>query len=227
MKQGHPADQTQYIGEFLHELKTPLAIVRSHLEAELSNEQIPLEVRKTLVLDVEEIARLNTLINEMKTIIECEGDVKLFEPTSIVSMLVDIIEFLEPLSQEKHQQISLIAAQNVVLDVDARKFKQLCFNLIQNAIKYTPENGRIEIEVSDKQTAIDIAVRDNGIGIPKEMQERIFERFYRIDPKHSEGSGLGLSVCAAVARLHGGKISVKQLPQEGSEFLVTIPREKL
>ena len=204
MNKENLAEEHRIMGEFLHELKTPLAIIRSHLESELSNEAIPLEVRKTLVLDVEEIARMTTL----------------------VALLVDAIEFLEPLSSEKGQQIAFVAAENIVLEMDEPKMKQLCFNLIQNAIKYTPEKGKIEVTAEALDDQVVLTVRDDGIGIPPEEQEKVFDRFYRVHPNRSEGSGLGLSICAAVASLHGGTIELVSAPGEGSRFTVTLPKER-
>lgn len=215
-----------FIGEFLHELKTPLAIIRSHLEAEVGNDAIPLEVRKRLVLDVEEISRLDSLINDMKTIIECESQRVRFASHSVVALLVDVIEFLEPLSQEKQQRITFVAAKNVTLPMDVKKFKQLSFNLIHNAIKYTPPHGRIEVSVDERDADVTLCVADNGIGIAPQLRERIFERFYRIDPAHSEGTGLGLSVCAAVCALHGGSITVRERKGGGTEFWVNLPKER-
>lgn len=215
----------RFFGEFLHELKTPLAIIRSHLEAEVGNEAIPLDVRKTLVLDVEEIARLDALINDMKTIIECDSNRYHFTAQSVVALLVDVIEFFEPLSEEKQQQITFIAAKNITLPLDAKKFKQLAFNLIHNAIKYTPTHGRIEVSVNESDDQVVLSVADNGIGIAEDQREQIFERFYRIDPEHSEGTGLGLSVCAAVCALHGGTIAVEGRHGGGAEFIVHLPKE--
>lgn len=226
MNRENLGEEHRIMGEFLHELKTPLAIIRSHLESELGNEAIPLEVRKTLVLDVEEIARMTTLVNEMKTIVECSSRQCRFAPASLVALLVDAIEFLEPLSAEKGQQIAFVAAENIVLEMDGPKMKQLCFNLIQNAIKYTPEKGKIEVTAEALSDRVVLTVRDDGIGIPPEEQEKVFNRFYRVHPNRSEGSGLGLSICAAVASLHGGTIELESAPGEGSRFTVTLPKER-
>lgn len=215
-----------FIGEFLHELKTPLAIIRSHLEAEVGNTMIPLEVRKTLVLDVEEISRLDSLINDMKTIIECESRRVHRVPASVVALLVDVIEFLEPLASEKAQKIVFVAAKNITLPIDVRKFKQLCFNLIHNAIKYTPPHGRIEVTIEETPESVTLCVADDGIGIAEDQRERIFERFYRIDPTHAEGTGLGLSVCAAVCALHDGTIRVTAREGGGAVFTITLPKKE-
>lgn len=217
--------QLTLIEELLHELKTPLSVVRSHLESELGNEAIPLDTRKMLVLDVEEIARLNRLINEMKMILECEMNATVFTPASMVMLLMDTIEFLEPLSLEKKQTISLIAAKNITFSMDEGKMKQLCFNLIHNAIKYTRDGGKIEVELIASDEHIDLYVRDSGDSIPKEKHKTIFKRFYRIDPTHSEGSGLGLSICAAVATLHHGTITLRNLKPHGNEFHLSLPKQ--
>jgi signal transduction histidine kinase len=103
--------------------------------------------------------------------------------------------------------------------------QRMIANLLDNAIKYTPAGGRIEVTVSTANNdAVTIAVKDSGIGIPEEELPRIFERFYRCDPSRSEaGIGLGLSFARAVARAHGGDIKVTSTPGQGSKFSVTLP----
>jgi signal transduction histidine kinase len=216
--------QRDVLGEFLHELKTPLTIIRTHLESEIPNDNIPLDVRKKMVMDVEEVARLTTLISHMKTILSCEfEDEKIdFKTNSFLALLVDVIELLEPLADEKEIKVSFIAAQNIEYLFDHDKCKQLFYNLINNAIKYTPHGGKIDVLLAQDETSITIVIKDNGYGISKKDQQHIFKQFYRCNTNKGtiEGSGLGLTLCDAIATMHQAKIEVESQRDVGSTFKV-------
>ena len=111
---------------------------------------------------------------------------------------------------------------------DRSKLSQILYNLTDNAIKYSPEEGAIRISLKQEDDNIIWRVRDNGIGIPQEDQEHIFERFYRVDKargRETGGTGLGLSIVKQMVKMHGGSISVHSIPGQGSEFVVVFPQE--
>lgn len=216
----------------MHELKTPLAIVRSHLESEIDNESLSMDLRKKLVLDVEELARLNNLMNEMNFLLTAQNEVmgkefkaKNFKEESLLELLVDLLEFLEPLAQEKEQQITLIAQENIRFLMHKEKFQQLLLNLLTNALKYTGKQGKIDLKLSQNNQEINIEIRDTGIGMSPEVQKQIFEPFYRADKTRTKGAGLGLVIALAIAKQHNGRLSVSSKVDEGSSFLLTIPKE--
>ena len=117
------------------------------------------------------------------------------------------------------------ADENISVDGDMRLIQRMLANLLDNAIKYTPPDGRVEVSIhADGNQGVQIVVADTGIGISRADLPHVFERFYRCDPSRSQsGTGLGLSFARTVARAHGGDISVKSTPDQGSTFTVTLP----
>ena len=222
--------QRAVLGEFLHELKTPLAIIRTHLESEFANEEIPLEVRKKMVMDVEEVARLTQLIGQMKTLLSCEfeDEKNHFRQESFLALLVDVIELLEPLALDKAQKISFVATENIEYLMHRDKCKQLFYNLLSNAIKYTPKGGSIEVTLTQSDNDIQIKVKDNGYGIVEAERKNIFKQFYRCENTHEEeGTGLGLALCQAIAKVHSAEIILESALDIGSTFSVIFPKKGL
>ena len=213
-------------GEFLHEIKTPLAIMRTHLESEIGNELVPIEVRQKIVLDVEEIARINDLVNDVKTLIDGESDLirSSFKRESLLELVMDVVETLDVLAQQKDQKISLVSQGNCEIMMNSFKLKQLFFNLINNAIKYTEPGGRISVVFSIDKENISVDIKDTGIGISKEEQEMVFEAFYRSPRTKQEGVGLGLAVSLAIARMHDARIQLQSQLGIGSEFKISFKR---
>jgi len=224
----YKAKQHRIFGEFLHEIKTPLAIMRSHLETEIVNEVLPLSTRTKLVQDVEEIARMNSLINDVKFLLDDNyNSMKMqFQNESLLELVMDVVEMLEPLAHEKNQQISLHCDEVFTLLVDKNRLKQLFVNLITNAIKYTPNEGLISVKFSSDIKTLKVSVQDNGIGISKEDQLSIFEAFYRVENSTQEGVGLGLALSSAICSVHNAKIEVQSTLHVGSTFSVIFKKSQ-
>lgn len=113
------------------------------------------------------------------------------------------------------------------MQIDSLKLMQVMNNLISNAIKFTPENGVIEVEIEDKQASVQIVVRDNGIGIPEELQPYLYDKFTRARRRGLNGEdavGLGMSIIKTIIELHGGNIRLESKENEGSAFFITIPK---
>lgn len=210
----------RFFGEFLHEIKTPLTIMRTHMEAEITNESLPVSVRKKLVQDVEEIARINALLGDMRLLLGLDNAVRqrAFETASLLEVVMDVIERLEPIASAKRQKIALICSVNCTLAMDRHKIKQLFYNLIDNAIKYSEPDKEIEVVIVAEPLCVE--VRDRGIGIPAEAHAHIFEPFYRAERTGRDGTGLGLAVADAIALMHNGKIELEARPEGGSVFRV-------
>jgi CheY-like chemotaxis protein len=147
------------------------------------------------------------------------------EDVTIASAFAEVISALYPLAEKKSQALLQQVDPNLHVHVDATRFKQVLMNLAGNAIKFTPEGGRIELAARQLDDQVRIEVRDNGPGIPPEQQQRIFEAFFRLRETGSatEGTGLGLAITARLVELHGSKLEIGSQPGEGACFNFSLP----
>lgn len=211
-----------------HELRTPLTIMRGEVELALHSNKTPDEYRRVLASNLEEIIRMSAIVENLLTLSKADlGRVELQdEDVHLRELLRDLFEDSEVLAEKKHIKVTLQKAEEVTVKGDKVRIRQLLLNLIDNAIKYTPENGNVSLELDKVNGMASVAVRDTGIGIPAEEIPKIFDRFYRVDKARSRamgGSGLGLSIAKWIAEAHGGKIEVQSQPQKGSTFTVYLP----
>lgn len=213
----------RFFSEFFHEIKTPLAIMRTHLESEVTNEALPFSLRKKLVQDVEEIARINGLLGDMKLLLGMESGARqrAFTSESLLEIVMEVIEHLEPIALSKRRKIALICPSNCMVRVDRHKIKQLFYNLIDNAIKYSDAGSEIEVVIHAERLCVEVS--DRGLGVPEAMREKIFTPFFRVERSGRDGTGLGLAVAAAIAEMHGGDITYEARPEGGSIFRVRFP----
>jgi two-component system sensor histidine kinase VicK len=153
-------------------------------------------------------------------------DIKKVELWGLLSKMV---EFYRVLAERKNIVLELSTKkESFFVQADHSKLEELFSNIIENAIRYTPENGSITIEIAKQKDKHVISISDTGIGIPKEEQEKIFERFYRVDKARSRedgGAGLGLSIAAMIVKMHKGEIEVNSQPNKGSVFSISLPHE--
>lgn len=209
---------------YAHELRTPLASLQSNLEAMIDGIWEPTNER--LESCNEEILRLTRMLGGIDKIAEIEDN-----NMSLNKSNFDLLEFTNKImlnfeSYIKDKSITLsIEGSPCSLNADKDKIGQILINLVSNAIKYTQQNGKIIISIIDKGNAIEISVKDNGIGIDKEDIPNIFEHLYRTDKSRASttgGSGMGLAVVKAIVDAHQGKITVES--EKGSNFIVTLPK---
>jgi signal transduction histidine kinase len=147
------------------------------------------------------------------------------EQTSIASLLTNVVELYEVVAEEKHLTITTDFKTPCDAVVDATRMRQAFANLLDNAIKYTPEGGSIGLSCTVESSRVTVRVSDTGMGIPQDEQPRIWERLYRGDKSRSQrGLGLGLSLVKAIVEAHHGAVSVRSQPGRGSEFIVRIPQ---
>ena len=155
------------------------------------------------------------------------GEMKVnMKSASLTDMLNETMRRLQPLARERGIEMSAAIAQGVSVNCDPMKLTQVFYNLMDNAIKYTGRGGEVKIELVRKDKKAIARVIDTGIGIPKEDQMHIFDRFYRVDKARSRetgGTGLGLSIVKQVVLLHGGDITVSSEEEKGSTFTVELP----
>ena len=209
-----------------HDLRTPLTRLRGTAEVAVQATPDP-AAREALADCVEESDRVLTMLTALMDITEAEaGVMKLnLEKTSIGSLLTNVLELYELVAEEKRITITTDFAATCEAVVDATRMRQAFANLLDNALKYTPEGGNVRLSCAVESGRVTVRVRDTGMGIPPDEQPRIWERLYRGDKSRSQrGLGLGLSLVKAIVEAHHGEVSVQSQPGEGSEFVVALPQ---
>lgn len=210
-----------------HELRTPLTSIQTHLEAMIDGIWEPSEERLNSVN--EEVIRLSHLVNQLKNLAKFDSEENKLDISEVdlKQLVKNIIYNNESYALEKNIKINS-NLEEIRAFIDKEKISQVIINLLSNAIRYTNNNGEIFIKLYEFEDLTKISVKDNGIGIPKESLEYIFERFYRVDKsrcRNTGGTGVGLTICKSIIDLHGGNIEVKSELNVGSEFIITIPKK--
>lgn len=208
-----------------HDLRTPLTRLHVILEDALQGSD-PAKARDSIADALEETERVTGTLNALMDLSEAEaGAMRLqVEAVPVASMLSDVVELYADLAEEKGVALACRCPEDLVVHGDRRRLRQVLANLLDNAVKYTPAGGRVEIEARRDGGDAVITVTDTGPGIPPAEQARIWERLYRADQSRSErGLGLGLSLVRAIARAHGGVAAVESEPGHGARFSVRLP----
>ena len=222
--------RNQFVSNASHELKTPLATMKIMLESMIYQPDMPAEVRTEFMKDINhEIDRLTGIVTDLLVLTRMDNREEMKrESVNMSELTLETIHLLTPAAEQRRQTLAEDVRQDIVLYGDRSKLGQILYNLTDNAIKYTPEEGTIRVSLKQEDGRIIWRVKDNGIGIPKDDQEHIFERFYRVDKargRETGGTGLGLSIVRQMVKMHGGTISVYSEPGQGSEFVVIFPQE--
>ncbi len=223
--------RSQFVSNASHELKTPLATMKIMLETILYQPDMPTELRQEFMQDMNhEIDRLTGIITDLLTLSRMDhaGDQLVSEALDMSELTAETVRLLRPVAEKKEQTIAEDIMPGLKFTGDRTKLNQILYNLTENAIKYTPEKGTIRVSLKQQGDELIWKVRDNGIGIPEEDREHIFERFYRVDKARSRetgGTGLGLSIVRQFVNMHGGTIRVDSVPNQGTEFTVVLPVE--
>ncbi len=218
----------EFFSNASHELKTPITSIKGYAEILHNDFAKTAEAKEDCIRRIiKEADHMTTLINDILMIskLETKEDHIDISEIRLIPLLEDIMESVEPLARVNHIKIHM-DCKPVTVYGSARQYRELLMNLITNAILYNKQNGEVFVTVRRQPEALQIEVKDTGIGICKEDQERIFERFYRVDKGRSRkmgGTGLGLSIVKHIVAFNGGKISVESGPDKGSTFLVEFP----
>ena len=220
--------QRRFIADASHELKTPIAILRARWEQAIDDPKLPQEVRTQLIRDVEELARLNKLVEDLLLLTRAdEGKIRLaHEPVNMAELFSSLREDARTLGAAKAQHVTVEARDCGTVLGDRGRLYQLFLNLVDNAVKYSPSGATVRVSCERRDGALLVTVQDNGPGIPPNDLPHIFDRFYRVDKSRSRelgGSGLGLSICKWIAEAHGGHIEIKSTPGEGTRVEVLLP----
>lgn len=233
----HMAEQLQrvehsrqeFVSNVSHELKTPLSSIKVLTESLIFQDNVPIEMYKEFFYDINsEVDRLNNIISDLLTLVKLDGKEI---PLNIISlnlndMIQAILKRLAPLAKKKDIKLIYESHKECIVEVDEVKLTLAISNLVENAIKYTPEGGEVRAILQSDLQDVFITVQDTGIGIAKEEQSKIFERFYRTDKtrnRETGGTGLGLAITYKTVIMHNGSIQVESEEGQGSTFIVQIP----
>jgi signal transduction histidine kinase len=208
-----------------HDLRTPMTRLRATAESALQSDD-PATLREAIADCLEESDRLVEMLNTLMDISEAEtGTMALrVEPTDLAGLIAQTVELYEDVAEERNITIATRVGGDLVVPVDRSRMRQVLANLVDNAVKYTPEGGRVEIAASRQEGDALLTVADTGLGIPPDELPRIWERLYRGDKSRStRGLGLGLSLVKAIVEAHGGGVEVESAPGTGTRFRLRLP----
>ncbi|MGN6379012.1 MAG: sensor histidine kinase [Gaiellales bacterium] len=215
--------QHAFVADASHELRTPLAVIRANAEFLQQGQPDSVEIADI----VSETDRLSALVDALLALARGEAGDRLqrdlFDLGSVVEGSVDS---MHPLAEERGVTLSVGTERGVHVQGDREQLRQLIVILVDNALRYTPAGGTVEVDVVRSANQAMVSVRDTGIGIEQAALRRVFDRFYRADEarnRDSGGAGLGLSIARQLVEEHGGRITVESAPGEGSTFTVTLP----
>ncbi len=219
----------RFTADASHELKTPLTIMKGEIEVALRTENTVEGLKDVLLSTLEEIDRMSHIVRNLLDLARADtGDIQLtFDKVHLDSLLRERFKQSAKRAAEAGLELRLIKTDTVTVNGDRVRLEQLIYNLIDNAIKYTPDGGKIELSLEAEKDWAIISVKDTGVGISKDDLPYLFDRFYRVDKARTRdagGVGLGLSICKEIVTVHGGRIDIESEPDNGSNFIVYLPR---
>lgn len=224
--------QSDLISEFIHELRTPLASLNTAAYL-LMRPEFSIEQRsRTIKTIYQETNRLSEMSSAFLDLARLESGRVQFQHQNfdLCPLLEESASVLRAKITEKGQSLEIVCGKKLPkVYADRNKIKQVIINLLSNATKYTPQNGKLTLQAFRKNDHVAIAVVDTGLGIPPDGLEHLFEKFYRVpgSEKMAQGTGLGLSICKKIVDGHGGRIEVDSAVGKGSTFTVYLPHKKI
>jgi two-component system phosphate regulon sensor histidine kinase PhoR len=225
------AHRRDFVANVSHELKTPLAAIQGFVETMIEDPDMPTPTQRRFLERVAvQTERLSTLVGDLLTLSRLDEDVlgsSGKEAIEIRALVHNVLHALQPLAERKPVSVAdRLPAIDIHVAGEREALRQVFSNLIDNAIKYTPAGGSVVVELRRENGHVDFVVTDTGIGLSPEDQERVFERFYRVDKARSRelgGTGLGLSIVKNTVRTLGGTVGVRSELGKGSTFWVRLP----
>ncbi len=222
------AARREFVANVSHELRTPLTTIRSYAETLLEENQTPM-TQQFLNVILREVERMTRIVKDLLTLSSLDNDSTQDRRTefSLNGLIRECVQKLSMEAQNNGQNLSVHLSPTLPqIFTDRDRIEQVITNIITNAIKYTGENGEIEVYTGHVYNGVYIRVLDNGIGIPEKDLPHIFERFYRVDKARAReqgGTGLGLAIAREILRLHGGSIKINSEVGVGTEVIIILP----
>jgi heavy metal sensor kinase len=211
-----------------HEVRTPLAVIRSAAEIALRSGRSAVEYQRTLESILEETVRLSRLCDQLLFLCREDAGIRtrMHRPVPIAESVRSVASRMQIVAEEKGVNLEVGSLPPSMVDGDEMQLRQLWYNLVDNAIKYTCTGGTVRVHGEPSLHSLRIAIEDSGCGIPSDDLPRVFDRFYRVDKSRAReqgGMGLGLAICKTIVDSHNGAIEVTSQLGQGTRFRVTMP----
>jgi heavy metal sensor kinase len=222
------AEVRRFTADASHELRTPLTALRTEVEVALRKQLSTAEHQQLLGSLLEELGRMSRLTDQLLTLSRRDAGVEHIAsgPLNLHALVSGVVDAMQPLAESKGLWLQLYGDGPVRILGDEGRLRQVFINLLDNALKYTPEGGTVTVRVGKRNLSGTVAVEDTGIGIPPEHLPQIFDRFYRVDQARTRaegGTGLGLSIAQSIVKAHGGTIEIASSPGQGTVCAVALP----
>jgi two-component system sensor histidine kinase VicK len=228
--------QNDFVGNVSHELKTPITTIKSYVETLIDGgDELDQEMKDEFIEIIEsEVDRMSRLVRDLLQLTRLDYKQQKWykSKADIVQLIKVCVKKMEYNVKAKDQVLNMlyVGESPIFIDMDSDQIERVLQNLLSNAFKYTPEHGRIDIDLVEYEDAVEIIVSDNGIGIPEADIPRVFERFFRVDKARSRelgGTGLGLSITKQIIEEHNGTIEIKSSLGSGTRVMILLPKPRL
>lgn len=218
----------EFMADASHELRTPLTIVKGEADVSLSHDHTPAEYQQSLSIIRDQARRMGHIVSDLLSLARADaGDQKLrVEELYLNDLVEESCEAARPLATMKSIKLDYDAGDDLLFTGNQELLRRMIANLVDNAIRYTPEGGSVSVKLTAEPLRARLVVSDTGIGIPSEHIGRVFDRFYRVDDSRARamgGSGLGLSIVKLAAESHEGTVEILSEVNRGSTFIVSLP----
>ena len=219
----------EFVSNVSHELKTPMTSMKVLADSLVQQDNVPVEMYREFMEDIKnEVDRENQIITELLTLVRMDRkDSKLnVKECNVNEMCELILRRVRPIAQKRDIELTMVSMRDVYAEIDETKMTMVITNLVENAVKYNRDHGKVRLTINADPYNFYISVEDTGVGIPQDSLDKIYERFYRVDKSRSRevgGTGLGLSITKSIVLQHHGAIDVQSILGEGTKFTVTVP----